>query len=227
MGRLVIFDWDGTLIDSAARIIECMQRAAEAEAMPALEAEAVRNIIGLGLPEALQVLYPGIKERDVERMRLRYSSFFLAEDQLPSPLFPGVETGLRRLAEHGFRLAVATGKSRRGLDRAFQETGLGELFSDSRCADETRSKPDPHMLKELVDVFAVDPVDAVMVGDTEYDLEMAANAGMPSVGVSYGAHSVDRLQRHKPVMVVDRFEQLEAWLRASDNGVWASQGEMM
>lgn len=227
MSRLVVFDWDGTLIDSAARIIECMQRAAEVEAMPPLEADAVRNIIGLGLPEALEVLYPGISDAEVERMRARYSSLFLADDQLPSPLFPGVEAGLRRLVENGFRLAVATGKSRRGLDRAFHETGLGELFIDSRCADETSSKPHPQMLHELVEALAVDAADAVMVGDTEYDLEMAANAGMPSVGVSYGVHSVARLRRHQPALVVDHFEQLETWLMNEWSGKDEPQQELV
>jgi len=210
--QLLVFDWDGTLIDSAARIIDCMQRAAADCALPQPGAEAVRNIIGLGLPEALAMLYPGISAADSAQMRKGYSSHFLAAGQEPCPLFPGVAEGLERLAARGFLLTVATGKSRRGLDRAFQESGIGRLFVDSRCADETQSKPHPQMLLELLVATGVSADGAVMVGDTEYDLAMAVEAGVASVGVSYGAHSVERLQRHGPLDVIDHFCELEALL---------------
>lgn len=214
MTRLLIFDWDGTLIDSADRIVTCMQRAATDEGLAMPGADAVRNIIGLGLPEAVEAIYPGLDAEHNARVRASYSRHFLAGDEPPSPLFAGVREGLQRLAERGYVLAVATGKSRRGLDRALDETGLGGLFSHSRCADETRSKPHPLMLQELLQEVGVSAAAALMVGDTEYDLEMALNAAMPAVGVSYGAHSVARLLRHQPLMVIDRFAALEQLLEA-------------
>ncbi len=208
---LVIFDWDGTLIDSADRIVCSMQAAARDLAHPALEPDAVRNIIGLGLPEAIQQLLPGATAETVEAMRERYSHHFLSQDQTPCPLFPGVEVGLRWLRAAGYRLAVATGKSRRGLDRAFRDTGLGPLFEFSRCADETRSKPHPLMLEELLAESGCSASQALMIGDTEYDLEMASNAGVDSVAVTYGVHAPDRLARHGPRQQVGTFGELIGW----------------
>ncbi len=212
MFRLLIFDWDGTIIDSAARIISSMQQAAADLEMAAVSDDAVRNIIGLGLPEALQLLFPGIDGQGVEQMRQRYSHYYLEADCTPIRLFDGVEDSLARLRDGGYQLAVATGKSRRGLDRVFSDTGLGPLFEYSRCADETRSKPDPLMLEELLVESGVAADQALMIGDTEFDLEMATNAGMRSLGVSYGAHAVERLRNHNPVRIIDRFSELDDWL---------------
>ncbi|MCW8884455.1 MAG: HAD-IA family hydrolase [Motiliproteus sp.] len=215
MFKFLIFDWDGTLIDSAARIISSMQKAAEDVGMPHPSDKSVKNIIGLGLPEALQEIFPGIETEQIQQMREKYSHFYLEADRTPTNLFPGVEEGLRRLNAKGYRMAVATGKSRRGLDRVFEQTGLGELFHHSRCADETRSKPHPLMLHELLQESGMDVSQALMVGDTEFDLEMAVNAGMKSVGVSYGAHEIDRLNNHKPMSIFDQFGDFEAWLDES------------
>lgn len=210
---LVIFDWDGTLVDSEARIIASMQAAAEDYGwQPPLTDEAIRNIIGLALPEAIRHICPGIDEAGVEAMRQGYSNHFLGRSHLEMPLFDGVQEGLARLKSAGCTLAVATGKSRRGLDQVIPEVGLSSVFAHTRCADETLSKPDPLMLHELLDVTGVDLRDAVMVGDTEYDLGMARNAGMDVIAVTYGAHHPDRLHAYQPVLVANRFVELVDWL---------------
>ncbi|WP_207061121.1 HAD-IA family hydrolase [Motiliproteus sp. SC1-56] len=219
MYQLLIFDWDGTLIDSAGRIVSSMQRAASAQGLAPRGDAAIRNIIGLGLPEALDALYPGIEGEEVEAMRERYSRYYLAEDEPPASLFTGVEAGLGRLRDSGYTLAVATGKSRRGLVQVFEETGLGELFHLSRCADETRSKPHPMMLEEILAETGHPVESALMIGDTEYDLEMASRAGMASVGVSYGVHEQQRLLRHAPQTVIHRFAELETWLEGQKNQI--------
>lgn len=212
MYKLLIFDWDGTIIDSAARIISSMQQAARDLQQPELTDDAVRNIIGLGLPEAIRALIPGIDDALIPRMRERYGHYYLDADETPTALFAGVEQTLTNLNEKGFRLAVATGKSRRGLQSVFAETGLEYLFETSRCADETTSKPDPHMLHELLEETGVNVNDAVMIGDTEFDLEMGVRAGMDTIAVSYGAHHIDRLKVFNPVLEMDAFPELESWL---------------
>ncbi len=210
--KLIIFDWDGTLIDSADRIISSMQKAAAAESLPVPGPEAVRNIIGLGLPEVFDELFGGLSAAKEAQMRTRYGYFYIEQDDTPTEFFPGVVEGLARLRQSGYQLAVATGKSRKGLDRVLAETGLGGAFDYSRCADETKSKPHPLMLEQLLSVSGYQVDEAVMVGDTEYDLAMAVAAGMASIGVSYGAHHPERLRKHSPQRIIDRFEELEHWL---------------
>lgn len=212
MYKLLIFDWDGTVIDSAARIISSMQKAAQDLSQPALTDEAVRNIIGLGLPEAIRVLIPDVDEAVIPQMRERYGHYYLGVDDTPTELFYGVEQTLSNLKDKGYRLAVATGKSRRGLKRVFEDTGLEYLFETSRCADETTSKPHPHMLEEILQETGLNAADAVMIGDTEFDLEMGVRAGMDTIAVSYGAHHIDRLTAYKPVLVMNEFPDLESWL---------------
>ena len=210
---LVIFDWDGTLIDSEARIVRCMQNAAlDVGWQPALSYEAVRDIIGLGLPEAIRTLCPGIDEPQLQLLKERYSWHFLEASDQAMPLFPHVEEGLMRLQAAGCQLAVATGKSRKGLNQVFEETGLARYFSASRCADETRSKPDPMMLNELLHEMQLQVSDAVMVGDTEFDMALAENASMDRIAVNYGAHHPERLQKYHPVFTADQFSDLVDWL---------------
>lgn len=212
--RLLIFDWDGTLVDSEARIVECMQQAALDVGWPALAPEAVRDIIGLGLPEAIARLCPGIDDTLSEQLRQAYSARFVAADQTPTPFFPGVETGVGHLrSDADLRLAVATGKSRRGLDRAFALTGSGDWFHASRTADETRSKPDPRMLEELLEELGVAADEALMIGDTEYDMQMARALGMDRLAVAYGVHSRERLAACAPVFHAESFAEVIDWLR--------------
>lgn len=206
--RLVIFDWDGTLVDSTGRIVECMQRAARDLSLPGLETEAVRRIIGLGLPEAIRSLYPEIDEAGVSALRSRYGEHFVAAEQEPSPFYPGVEPLLGRLRAEQMLMAVATGKSRQGLDRVWAKTGRGRWFHASRCSDEARSKPHPAMVHDLLEVLRVEPHEAVVVGDTTFDLEMAHAAGVDAVGVSYGAHPPGLLRSTSPVAILDGIEEL-------------------
>lgn len=209
---LVVFDWDGTLMDSAAKIVNCFAAAARDSGMPFPGAAAVRNVIGLGLREAMDALYPGAEGAQVADLVARYREHFLHLDDTPMPLFPGVAQGLRDLYRRGLHLAVATGKSRRGLERALAETGLAGLFCASRCADESASKPDPRMLREILDHTGVEPARAVLVGDTVYDLDMAAAAGMPALAVSYGVHAPERLLTRRPLACLDSFPAVHRWL---------------
>lgn len=210
--ELLIFDWDGTLIDSAARIVSSFQNAARELGYRIPTDDAVRDIIGLGLPEAIAKVMPELDKDGIDRMRGGYSQQFLHEDQTPVNLFDQVEAGLEQLAQSGYRLAVATGKSRRGLDRVLADTGLGAFFEHTRCADETCSKPDPQMLHELLTVTGVPASRSLMIGDTEYDLEMAHRAGVPSVAVHYGVHSPERLKVWKPQLEIGHFSDLVNWL---------------
>jgi phosphoglycolate phosphatase len=209
---LLIFDWDGTLMDSEAHIVACLEVAMREVGVVPRPANELKQVIGLGLYEALAALMPEEEAALHQQATEAYRRFFLSGDATPSELFPGVEVVLQQLLEEGFQLAVATGKSRRGLDKVMRQTQLASLFSLSRCADETFSKPHPQMLEEILTDLDVPAHRALMIGDTEFDLQMAANIGMPSLAVNYGVHSVERLQRHKPLTILDRFEELPEWL---------------
>src|SRR5699024_8924119 len=194
-----IFDWDGTLMNSTERIVECLEQAALKTQLPVLVPTAYQQIIGLGLREAIRELYPTITETQLEAMRDNYSHYFVLAEQTPNPLFPGALEVLEELRQQGIKTAVATGKSRKGLDRVWANTGLGQWFDTSRCADETESKPSPLMLEEILADTQVAPEQAIMVGDTSFDLEMAQRLGMDRVGVSYGAHDLDVLSQYQPL----------------------------
>lgn len=211
---LLVFDWDGTLIDSASKIVSCMQAAIKVCDLPELEDEAVSNIIGLGLREATGMLFPSLDESAHRQLHEVYAQHFVAADQVPCDFFPGALDGLAALRDAGYTLAVATGKSRRGLNRVMQATGTGDLFAATRCADETQSKPHPQMLLELLAETGVPKARALMIGDTEYDLTMAANADVASVGVSFGVHSNARLEACDPLQIVDSHAEFSRWLDA-------------
>ncbi len=182
--------------------------------LPSLKDSAIHNIIGLGLPEAILELFPHATPDDCNQLREKYSFHFLRLDQeKASDLFPGVIETLAALREQGHLLAVATGKSRRGLDRILSVLGMSDYFDATRCADETASKPHPLMLEELLAHFSVDANNAVMVGDTEYDMEMARRISMPRIGVSYGAHHVDRLHAYEPDLCLDQIDEILGWHR--------------
>ncbi|MBC53271.1 MAG: HAD family hydrolase [Gammaproteobacteria bacterium] len=211
--KAAIFDWDGTVVDSIEHISNCLHHAATSIGYPALERAAYSNIIGLGLVEALRTLYPTITSDDMVAMRDAYSSHFMATAATAQKVFPGITDILQDLHSSNRHCAVATGKSRRGLDRALEHSQLGSWFHITRCADETRSKPDPSMLVEILNHLQLEPSDAVMIGDTSYDLEMAANIGMPSIGVPWGAHHRDILARHKPIAIASSVAELRELLR--------------
>lgn len=213
--ELIIFDWDGTLMDSAAKIVRCFQCAAQDAGLAPPADSEVRNIIGLGLKEALDVLLPDAQESVRAHVIECYRQHFLNLDTTETPLFPGVMDGLDRLSTAGFRFAIATGKARRGLDRVLQETGISHYFCATRCADEAKSKPHPQMLHDLLGATGVPTARALMVGDTTYDLEMASAAAMGSIAVSYGAHERERLLPHGPLGCFDSFRNVCQWLEAT------------
>ena len=208
---LFIFDWDGTLIDSAERIVNAMQAAADDCRLEVCTAAAVRDIIGLGLPEAIATLYPQLDAERRAELQQTYAQCYVAADQQPCAFFPGVHETLSALKARGATLAVATGKSRRGLQRVLTQLDMLDFFDATRCADETRSKPHPQMLHELLVEFGRDADAAVMIGDTEYDMAMARNASMPRIAVDYGAHHVERLLPYEPALVLSEFAGLLEW----------------
>ncbi|MGA6096672.1 HAD-IA family hydrolase [Stutzerimonas marianensis] len=213
--KVLIFDWDGTLADSIERIVQSISRASEACGLLPLDDNAIKGIIGLGLPEAIAVLYPDVTDVAlVEAFRRAYAEHYLQLEKEPSALYPGVREGLARFREMGYLLAVATGKGRRGLDRVLDAHGWGGYFDVTRCADETASKPDPLMLREILAHCGVQAEQALMVGDSVFDIEMARRAGIDSVAVSYGAQSAAVLQTCEPYLTIDHFSELGEWLCA-------------
>ncbi len=210
--KLVIFDWDGTLMDSVAHIVDSIQQAAIVMEQPIPSMAASRHIIGLGLPEAMAILFPQATKAQCDLIRQQYAQQFMLGAPEKVQLFAGVRQLLTELREQGVLLAVATGKSRAGLNRVLAQTGLGDYFIATRCADETVSKPHPLMLQELLAYTSIAIDDAVMVGDTSYDLEMAQRLAMPRIGVSYGVHSVEVLQSYQPLAIVDSAYQLQELL---------------
>lgn len=214
--ELIIFDWDGTLMDSAARIVNCMTAAFLEQELTPPAPERIRAQIGLGLEEAMRALCPEAACETSARLMDAYRARFLGDDPTPTPLFAQAEEVVRGLHQQGRLLAVATGKSRRGLDRALAQSGLGSYFHATRCADETLSKPNPQMLFELLDELGVRADSALMVGDTEFDLLMANSAGMPALGVSYGVHDSARLLACEPAGLIHAIGELPAWLAERD-----------
>lgn len=210
---LIVFDWDGTLMDSEARIVDCIQGAFADAGRTAPSREAARDIIGLGLTEAMARLWPEARPEQRARVAERYRARFLGAHPTPTPLFPGARETLDRLTELGCLLAVATGKSRQGLGRSLQETGLGDRFQATRCADETLSKPHPQMLLELMDELGVRAAETLMVGDTEYDMQMALNAGTSALGVCHGVHAPARLFAQGALDCLDSLLEIPDWLR--------------
>ena len=209
---LLIFDWDGTLADSIGRIVLAMNAAAERAGEAPSAENAVKGIIGLALSEAISVLYPHLDTDQVARFRQHYADIYMALDEQPSPLFEGVIESLQAFRAEGYRLAVATGKARRGLDRVLRANGWEDYFDITRAADESRGKPHPQMLEEILAHCQVEPARALMVGDSSFDLLMARNAGMQSVAVGYGAMSLQALSEFGPQLCIDHFSQLRDWL---------------
>lgn len=214
MYELVVFDWDGTIIDSAQKIANCLQASARDVGLPVPDTLAAKNIIGLGLEEAVQILFGSVSELQYKALIDAYRHHFVVADDTEQRLFVGVESGLLKLQEAGVLLAVATGKSRAGLDRVFDEMNLRHHFVTSRCADEARSKPHPQMLYDILDVTAIAPERAVMIGDTTYDMQMASAANVTGLGVSYGVHDTTDLYDCDALHVVNSFQDVIDWLLA-------------
>jgi phosphoglycolate phosphatase len=209
--ELLVFDWDGTLMDSTAMIARALQDSCRDIGIGVPDDEAAKFVIGLGAADTFRHVAPGLDADGQRRLTERYRFHFLAREH-EIPLYGGVPEMLEDLASRGLRLGIATGKARRGLDRALQSTGLARHFEITRCADEGFAKPHPGMLLHIFDSAAVDPARALMIGDTTHDLELAANAGCDALAVCYGAHSEERLRGAKARDYLPTVEALHRWL---------------
>ncbi|HID81329.1 MAG TPA: HAD-IIIA family hydrolase [Chromatiales bacterium] len=214
--EVLVFDWDGTLMDSEAHIVACMDYAIRENGIEPDPPHQLKRVIGLGLNEAVAELLPDHQNTTHLQIAETYRHRFLSDEKSQSDLFPDVESTLRKLHSAGYLLTVATGKSRRGLDKVLAQTGLEDLFVATRCADETFSKPHPQMLDEIKTDLDVRAENMLMIGDTAFDLQMAVNAGVPSVGVSYGVHEPERLLEHEPLAILDCMSELPDWLISPD-----------
>ena len=212
--ELLIFDWDGTLCDSTGRIVDSMRSAAHETGLRVVHDSEIQNIIGLGLPEAIRTVWPEILDDQLPPMKAAYARHFVSDSPVMMSLFDGAAELLDRYAGTR-RLAVATGKSRKGLDRILTDLSMHSVFDITRCADETRSKPDPCMLFEILSELNVSPERALMVGDTTFDLEMASAAGMHSVGMSHGAHDEARLLACEPRVICHSIQELTNWIETN------------
>lgn len=212
--ELVVFDWDGTLLDSAGAIVRSIVAACRDLGLPEPPEERARYVIGLGLGDALRHAVPELPEQAYPQMVERYRHHYLSSDHTLT-LFPGVTETIAWLAAQDRLLAVATGKSRAGLTRALASSGLGRYFHSTRCADECFSKPHPAMLEEIMDELGVTPERTLMIGDTTHDLQMAQNAGVAGLAVTFGAHPAEVLRAAAPLASVDSPRELDAWLRAN------------
>lgn len=211
---LVVFDWDGTLMDSTRLIASCLQGACRDIGAPVPSYEDALYVIGLNMQDTLDRVVPTLGSEERQRLAERYRHHFLAREH-EAPLYPGVPEMLADLHERGRRLAVATGKARRGLERALDATGLRAWFEATRCADEGFAKPHPDMLLMLLDMTGVESRRAIMVGDTIHDLELAANAGIDAIAVSYGAHPGELLATRPALARCDSVAALHAWLKTN------------
>ncbi|MEM9290459.1 MAG: HAD-IA family hydrolase [Acidobacteriota bacterium] len=215
--ELLIFDWDGTLIDSIGSIVACTMAALDELGLERLPESAVRATVGLGLKETMDALMPQAEEALRNELREAYFRHWVATYHAQPMLFPGVDEALTELSEAGYLLAVATGKSRRGLERDLDRVAGGELrrhFVGTRTVDEARSKPDPQMVFDLLKELGMRSDRSLMIGDTSYDLLMARSAGMASLGVTTGSHDREELNRYEPVACLDAATELPSWLRS-------------
>ena len=206
-----MFDWDGTLMDSTAVIAGALQSACADIGLPVPEDERARHVIGLSLHDALRYILPGVPPSIYPQVVDRYRHHFVSREQ-SAPLFAGAEETLRALHAKGHYLAVATGKSRRGLDRVLARTGLASAFHATRCGEEAASKPAPDMLLELHTLLGIDKSKTLMIGDTTHDLQMAKNAGIPAVAVAFGAHPAQQLRDCDPLECFVDPRELWTWL---------------
>lgn len=207
--NLVVFDWDGTIENSIFHIISSMKDAARDLGLDEPLENDIRNIIGLSLRDAMQILFPNLQGSEIESLIKHYRVCYRMVQEMECNLFENAEATLRAMKDSNYLLAVATGKSRDGLDRSLQLSGLADIIDISITGDETASKPNPKMLVELINHFDISPTAALMVGDSKYDLEMAQNVPMASIGVTYGVHERCTLIKHSPIACVDNFEEIQ------------------
>ena len=211
---LIVWDWDGTLANSTGMIVDAIVQAAQQVGLPALDPKAASNIIGLGLKESIHALFGDIPPDIAQKLAQQYTANYYAGEQA-IPLFEGAKETIIELHRRGYKVAVATGKGRRGLNLALQHCGLTSYFHATKTVDECFSKPHPQMLDELMDELVVRPERTLMIGDTSYDLQMAQNAGVPAVAVTFGAQSREKLLSYNCIQMFNQFKDLSAWLQAN------------
>lgn len=207
---LVVWDWDGTLADSTGMITRAVVKAAEQVGL-SIAPEKATSIIGLGLRESIYTLFGDLPPEQAQALAKHYNANYYAEEHA-IPLFEGAKETIVELHRRGIKVAVATGKGRRGLNLALDRSGLTNYFHGTRTVDECFSKPHPQMLEELMEMFMVAPERTLMIGDTGFDLQMAQNAGVPAVAVAYGAHAHDKLLSYNPLRIFNQFGELKQWL---------------
>ncbi|MDX3774040.1 HAD-IA family hydrolase [Chromatiaceae bacterium AAb-1] len=205
---LVIFDWDGTVMDSVGRIVSSMRNAAALSGVAVPDEHTVKQIIGLSLEPALDKLFPDADSALRQQLFEHYRDQYVLHNTTPAPLFSGAEDVFRQLRQRNVLLAVATGKARRGLQRIFEETGLGSYFITTRCADEAQSKPHPDMLQQILAELNMTAQQAVMIGDTSHDMKMAQAIEMPRIGITHGVHGYDVLSQYQPAAVINSLPEL-------------------
>jgi phosphoglycolate phosphatase len=207
----IVFDWDGTLLDSTAAIVAAIRGAAADLNLPDPGPQRASEVIGLGLAQALSIAVPGLPAERAAEFAARYRVHYLAAESRLQ-LFPHARELLVELKSRGRKLAIATGKTRAGLTRALDSLGLAAQFDASRCADETEPKPHPKMLLELADLLHTAPDRMIMVGDTTHDLQMAEAAGAAAVAITHGAHPPGLLRQARALAMLDSLQELQRWL---------------
>jgi phosphoglycolate phosphatase len=206
--KAIIFDWDGTLMDSVGKIVECIQNSAEYLGLGVPTKHDAKQVIGISLVPAMQKLFDLPNAKAAEKVANQYKSYYAQHEEVSSPLFDGVVELLTHLKQQGYLLAVATGKGRRGLLHAWEHTQTEHFFDTHRCADDAQSKPSPDMLEQILEELGIQAHQALMIGDTSYDMAMAAAIGMDRIGVSFGVHDKNILDKHKPLAVIDSINEL-------------------
>ena len=207
---LIVFDWDGTLANSTQLIVDAICQASLDVGLPEPSQQAASSIIGLGFREAVYELFGQIPDSLLHDITARYTLYYGAGEH-DIPLFDGAQLLIERLVEQNIALGVATGKGRAGLNRALQRSGVGQHFFATRTVDECFSKPHPQMLQQMISECMTTPDRTLMVGDTSFDLQMASNAGVKSLAVTFGAHPKQRLLEHQPMACFDDFSELVQW----------------
>jgi len=213
---LLVFDWDGTLVDSIERIVTSLQFASKQIIDIDLSEKSARDVIGLGLMEAIKKLHPELDTPQhadrLEDIADAYRQHYLYDNMVPAPLFSGVYELLNELRADGYTLAISTGKSRMGLDQSINQHQVADFFATTRCAGENKSKPHPEMLHEILNELNFSASQTLMIGDSEHDLKMANNASMRSIGVTHGVHDAETLNRHNPLTCLSDITDLYTYL---------------
>lgn len=213
---LLVFDWDGTLVDSIERIVTSLQFASRHAVDINVSESQARDVIGLGLLEAIAKLHPELDEQkyktELNNIADAYRQHYLHDNQVPAPLFSGVNELLDELRDKDYTLAISTGKSRAGLEQSINEHQVAGYFATTRCAGENKSKPHPEMLNEILDELNFSAAQTLMIGDSEHDLKMANNAEVQSIGVTHGVHDAETLNKYKPLICLDDITELSSYL---------------